>query len=270
MIVETCQRWTLGREYRRPAGELIRPSEYEVVRIDDWAVSRDFVATHHYARSASPTSHSFGLYRRGELVGVALFGPPASMNAHHFVWPTLTIDEAVTLGRLVLLEEAPGNSESWFVARCFEQLREAGVVAVESCADPQPRTTDTGRRVHRGHAGCVYQALGARHVGRTNPATLRLLPDGTCLSNRTIGTLVRGERGGGRAVTELVRYGADPLCEGEDALVWLQLWRARLTRSMRHHGCLRYLWCLKRQRRRELLERHEALPYPKIDLERAA
>jgi hypothetical protein len=192
------------------------------------------------------------------------------MNAHRFVWPTLTITEAVTLGRLVLLEEVPGNAESWFVARCFELLREAGVVAVESCADPQPRTTDTGLRVHRGHAGTVYQALGARHVGRTRPATLRLLPDGTCLSNRTAGKLVRRERGGDRVIAELVRHGADPVIAGEDALAWLRLWRARLTRPMRHRGNFRYLWCLDRRRRRELLERHVALSYPKIDLERAA
>ena len=263
MIIETVQRWTLGREYRRPAGELIRPSEYDVRPIEDWAIARDFVAQHHYAASASPTSHSFGLYRFGALVGVALFGPPASTNAHAKVWPTLASDEAVTLGRLVLLEEVPGNAESWFVARCFELLAERGIVAVESCADPQPRTRADGAPVHRGHLGIVYQALNARHVGITNPSTLRLLPDGTCLSNRAAGKLVRGERGADRAAAELVRWGADPLHAGEDPLAWLRLWRARLTRPMRHHGCYRYLWALDRSRRRELLDRHQAVAYPK-------
>lgn len=262
MIVETCQRWTERRESRRPAGELIRPSEYEVAPIEDWAVARDFVATHHYAASASPTSHSFGLYRRGELVGVALFGPPASMNAHRAVWPSLAIAEAVTLGRLVLLEDVPGNGESWFVAQCFRILAVRGVVAVESCADPQPRTRADGSRVHRGHLGIVYQSLNARHVGRTNPSTLRLLPDGTCLSNRAAGKLVRGERGANRAVVELVRWGAEPLRDGEDPLGWLRQWRAQLTRPMRHQGCFRYIWSLDR-RRRELLDRHEAVAYPK-------
>lgn len=37
MIIETVQRWTLGREYRRPAGELIRPSEYDVELLDGCA-----------------------------------------------------------------------------------------------------------------------------------------------------------------------------------------------------------------------------------------
>lgn len=264
MIVDTCQRWLGGRASRRPAGEPIRVADYEVAALKEWSVARDFVARHHYAASASPTSHSFGLLRRGELAGVALFGPPASMNAHRAVWPTLAIDEAVTLGRLVLLDEVPGNGESWFVSRCFDALRERGIVGVESCADPQPRTRQSGERVFRGHLGIVYQATNGRYVGKTRPATLRLLPDGAVLSNRTMGKLARGERGSGRAVAELVRWGADPVLSGEDALEWLRRWRAALTRPMRHHGNHRYLWCLDRRRRREVLV-SPAVAYPKGD-----
>lgn len=263
MIVDAVQRWELGRESRRPAGELIRASAYDVEPIEDWSIPRDFVAAHHYAGDTSPTSHPFGLYLRGELVGVALFGPPASVNAHRAVWPSLTSDEAVTCGRLVLLDAVPGNGESWFKARCFELLAARGIVGVESCADPEPRTRADGTRVHRGHLGIVYQALNAHHTGRTNPTTLRLLPDGTCLSNRAAGKVVRGERGGAAVIAKLVRWGAEPLCNGEDALAWLRLWRARLTRPMRHHGCFRYLWCLDRRRRREVLGRHAVVAYPK-------
>lgn len=266
MDIDTCQRWTEGRESRRPAGELIKTAAYDVAPIDDWSIARDFVAAHHYARSASPTSHSFGLYRGG-LVGVALFGPPASMNAHRKVWPTLQVNQAVTLGRLVLLEDVPGNGESWFVSQCFGLLRERGIVAVESCADPQPRTRGDGSRVFRGHLGIIYQATNGRYVGKTNPATLRLLPDGTCLNNRAMGKLARGERGSERAVDELVRWGADPLRPGQDALSWLRFWRGKLTRPMRHFGNHRYLWCLDKRRRREVLTA-EQLAYPK-DVARA-
>jgi hypothetical protein len=71
-------------------------------------VARAFVTRHHYAASSSSTAHRYGLYCRGDLVGVALFGPPASMAAHRAVFPTLTIREAVTFGRLVLLDAVPG------------------------------------------------------------------------------------------------------------------------------------------------------------------
>jgi hypothetical protein len=267
MIVDTCQRWTERRETRRPAGELIRTSAYDVERLATASVAKAFVERHHYAGTASSPAHRFGLYRCGELVGVALFGPPASMNAHRAVFPMLTTKEAVTLGRFVLVDDVPGNGESWFVARCFELLRQAGVVAVESCADPQPRTTLDGGVVHRGHLGIIYQATNGRYMGRTGAATLRLLPDGTVFSNRASGKLVRGEQGHGYAGAQLERWGAAPLRAGEDPLRWLRRWRERLTRTMRHRGNYRYLWCLDPQRRKDVLVYGPNLPYPKERLQ---
>jgi hypothetical protein len=116
------------------------------------------------------------------------------MAAHRAVFPSLTIREALTLGRLVLLDSVPGNGESWFLARCFELLRTTGIIAVESCADPEPRTTTSGAIVLRGHVGTIYQATNGHYVGKTNPCTLRLLPDGTCYSNRTSGKRTRRRR----------------------------------------------------------------------------
>jgi hypothetical protein len=211
VIAQHVQRWAEGRASRRPAGELIRTAAYDVAAIDSAAVARAFVARHHYSASASSPAHRYGLHCRGELVGVALFGPPASMAAHRAVFPSLTIREAVTLGRLVLLDAVPGNGESWFLARCFELLRAVGVVAVESCADPEPRTTASGRLVLRGHVGTIYQATNGHYIGRTNPSTLRLLPDGTCYSNRTSGKLAQGDIGRRYAAAQL-EVGAPSRC----------------------------------------------------------
>jgi hypothetical protein len=52
MITDTCQRYTEGRETRRPAGEIIRPSAYDAVAIDP-ASAVAFVERHHYAASCS-------------------------------------------------------------------------------------------------------------------------------------------------------------------------------------------------------------------------
>lgn len=263
MITDACQRWLLGREHRRPAGETIRTAEYEVVALAA-TEAKAFVELHHYARSCSPTAHPFGLYRSGTLSGVAVFGPLPSMNAHRAVFPTLSTTEGVTLGRLVLLDDVPGNGESYFVSRCFALLRTAGIVAVESCADPEPRAALDGKRVHRGHVGTVYCALNGRYIGKTNPASLRLLPDGTVFSNRSSGKVVRAEQGRAYAGAELVDWGADPLQHGEDPLEWVQRWRTRLTRPMRHQGNHRYLWVLDDRRRRELEPYGPRREYPKI------
>jgi hypothetical protein len=45
VITNIVQRWTLGREHRRPAGELIRPAAYDVAPIASSAIARGFVAT---------------------------------------------------------------------------------------------------------------------------------------------------------------------------------------------------------------------------------
>ena len=263
MIVDDCQRWTERRESRRPAGEVIQTSGYEVAPIAS-AVARAFVETHHYSGTFSPASHRYGLHDHGELVGVAVFGCAPSMAAHRAVFGDLTITQGVTLGRLVLLDRVPGNGESWFVSRAFALLREAGVVAVESCADPEPRPAADGKLTHRGHVGTVYQALNARYVGRTNAASLRLLPDGTCLNNRACGKIARREQGCDYAVAQLVRWGAEALRDDEDALTWLRTWRGQLTRPMRHGGNHRYLWCLDKRQRRAVLDHKPTLAYPKL------
>lgn len=265
MITDQTQRWELGREYRRPAGELITKSAFDIAPIEEDSVARAFVATHHYAKHASPSAHRFGLYRRGELEGVALFGPPPSENAHAKVFPTLAEDAAVTLGRFVLLQSVPGNAESYFVARCFELLRAAGVVAIESCADPQPRIREDGSKVHRGHLGIIYQATNGRYVGKTDPNTMHLLPDGTCFSKRAMSKIRAKERGWERQVEMLVRFGAEPLDPNADRaerIAYVARWRAALCRKVRHYGNHRYLWCLDRRRRKEILTA-PALPYPK-------
>lgn len=263
MIVDFCQRFTDGRESRRPAGELIKTSAFDVELIAPRLAKR-FVKQHHYLKTASSTAHPFGLYRLGELAGVALFGPPASMAAHRAVFPTLTPREGVSLGRFVLVDDVPGNGESWFIARCFELLRARGVVAVESQSDPGPRVTIDGRTVFGGHLGIIYQATNGRYVGKTNAATRYLLSDGTCFSNRAGGKVRNGERGRRYAARQLGQWGADPIEPGENVREWLAYWTARLTRTVRHRGNYRYMWCLDRRRRREVLRR-DALPYPKFE-----
>lgn len=277
MITDDVQRWNRRQEYRRRADEMIRTSEYEVAPISP-TLAKAFVREHHYSGTCSSPAHAFGLAHHGELVGVSCFGPPASTNAHNKVFPTLTQKEAVTLGRLVLQDSVAGNGETWFIARCFELLatpklyrpidRKTGqprvpVVAVESCADPQPRANDRGDVVFRGHLGTIYQALNGQFIGMTNHATLRLFNDGTVFSNVASGKVVRADQGEDYAIGQLVSHGADALQRGEDPLTWIRTWKERLTHKMRHRGNYRYLWSLDRRRRKEVLSRFPTLPYPK-------
>lgn len=253
MISDDCQRFTERRESRRPAGELIRRAEYDVDPISPGA-AKSFVVHHHYAGTCGPTAHPFGLFRFGVLVGVACFGPAASSAAHAAVFPTLDARRGTTLSRFVLLDEVPGNGESYFLARCLDVLRARGVVGVETCADPI-----------RGHVGTIYQATNAHHVGRTGRRTVRVFADGEVFSARAASKVRTGDRGRAYAVSQLVRRGAPRPDEGDDLGRWLAEWLPQLTTTQRHPGCFRYLWCLDRRRRREVL-RAPALPYPKFEV----
>jgi hypothetical protein len=82
------------------------------------------------------------------------------------------------LGRLVLLDEVPGNGETWFLGRCFACLRREGLAGVVLFSDPCRRLNREGVQVFGGHVGTVYQAHNAVYLGRGTPRTLALLPDG--------------------------------------------------------------------------------------------
>ncbi len=240
-----CQRWRERRDSYRPARETIRRAEYDVAPIAGDTVARSFVEAHHYSASYPAARERFGLYRFGELAGVAVFSHPTNDKVITGTFPSIDRLAGVELGRLVLLDEVAANGESYFVARCFEQLRVLGYRGVVSFSDPVPRTTLDGRTVMPGHVGIIYQALNARYLLRSTPRTLRLLPDGTVLSPRTLQKIRAQEKGWLGAIAELEAHGADPF-DG-DARAWVRRVVPAITRPLRHPGNHRYAWALDRR-----------------------
>jgi hypothetical protein len=96
--------------------EPIRTAEYEVAEVSDDTTARQFILQHHYAHSYPSARFRVGLYRHGELAGVAVFSHPCSnaVLTNVFEAPVLT---TVELGRFVLLDSVAGNGETWFLAR---------------------------------------------------------------------------------------------------------------------------------------------------------
>lgn len=162
-----CQRWRDGKTRYRPAGEVIKPREFEVGAIRGDQEARAFIERHHYLRSYPAARRRFGLFRKGSLTGVAVFSHPVN-DRSLAVFPG-TASESLELGRLVLLDDVAANGESWFVSRCFDALRREGFVGVVSFCDPLPRQGEGGEVVFNGHIGVVYQALSAIYLGRSQP-----------------------------------------------------------------------------------------------------
>jgi hypothetical protein len=254
------QRWAEGRSRFRPAGEVIRPADYEVAPMASDAEAKAFVETHHYSRTYPAARFRVGLYRRGALVGVAVFSHPCSDKVLTSVFPDAR--SSVELGRFVLLEDVPGNGETWFLARAFAVLKAAGIRGVVSFSDPVPRAAADGRRVFAGHIGTIYQAHNGRYLGRGTARTLRLLPDARVLSDRAIQKIRSGDRGWRYSAAQLEAFGA-PACpaEAEARGAWLAEALEALTRRMRHPGNHKYAWALDRR-----LELPAGLAYPKMEL----
>jgi hypothetical protein len=258
MITATAQRWRNGQESRRPAGEPIQTRLYEVEPIPGDQEAKAFVQKHHYSRSYPAARRRFGLYRQGELQGVAVFSHP--MNQRVLALFPGDPKESVELGRFVLLDEVPANGESFFLARCFEFLRAEGFLGIVSFSDPTARLNSQGDTVFRGHIGTIYQATNATYLGRGTPRTLRLLPDGTPLNERSLSKIRSQERGHVYAEEILHHHGAQP--KGNmDPKEWLHQELPRITRPLTHPGNHRYAWILPKKARKHL---PPSLPYPKI------
>lgn len=153
----------------------------------------------HFASGVNHPGEVRGLFGSGRWVGIT------AGEARTGLFEELELSagaalEAVELGRFVLLDSVPGNGETWFLGRCFEQLRTHGLFGVVSFSDPTPRTSSSGDRVFPGHVGTIYQAHNAAYLGRGTARTLRLLPDGSVFSARTAQKIRSQERGWQHAV----------------------------------------------------------------------
>lgn len=266
METNVSQRWRQRRAiYRRP-DEQIRTSDFEVAEINDDKTAKNFVIEHHYSASYPAARFRFGLYRRGVLVGVTVYSHPMNDKVLG-IFPGQPRD-SVELGRLVLIDEVPGNGESWFLARTFELLAAKETIGIISHSDPMPRCASDGKVIFPGHIGICYQASNGVFLGRSNSHYQKILPDGTILSPRAIskirakasGKPAKVCQGWEYAVKLLQQQGAsepDP----ENLKWWLDHWLGKLARSQYHPGCYRYCWVLNRRYRKVL---PPSLKYPKV------
>lgn len=236
-----------------PDTELIDPSRYSVDFLDGKGsdkVAKAFVEMHHYSGSYPAARERAVLSCDGEVVGVAVFSQPAS-EAVLAKMPCVR-EDAVELGRLVLLDNVPGNGETWMLARAREGLRKRGYKVLLSHSDPMPRRALDGRLVLPGHVGLIYQADNAHYAGRSGDELHVLKPDGTILSPRAMTKIRQWERGAEREVERLVAIGAaEPTGrelatrDGRRAWMWREIFRT--CRRLPHPGNHRYLWAIDKK-----------------------
>ena len=254
------QRWRTRRTRFVPSATAINPADYAVDIIRSEKVTAGFLAEHHYLGTLPVSRLACGLYRNGrggqsDLVGVAVFTQPVNNASVRLRTGLTDPNSAFDLGRLVLLDDVPGNGESWFVARAMKLLRaeKPDVEAVIAYSDPIRQELPDGRVILPGHIGFVYQALSASYTGRTQARRRLIMPDGSILSDRTISKIVTGDNGASPAIDRLTRAGAPAPRAGEGPRDWLKrLETERFVTRHHHPGCHAYTFPLVRRARRAL------------------
>lgn len=259
MQADFVQRWRVRVPRYRPARECIDTTAYDVVELRNDTEAKAFVENHHYSGTYPAARFRFGLTRGSHLVGVAVFSHPCNDAVLTSVFGGEAI-ESVELGRFVLLDDVPGNGETWFLARCFQALRLRELRGVVAFSDPHPRHDVHGRVVMPGHIGVIYQAHNGHYLGRSSKRTLHLLPDGSVFSARAASKVRRREVGWQYAVEQLVAAGAQPPSTTRDLRPWLQEALGAL-RRLQHPGNHRYAWGLHRA-----VKLASTLPFPKRGL----
>lgn len=244
--VSACQRWRDRRASYRSAGEGFDPSRYDV-RVIPESVAKAFVIQHHYAGSSPACRLSVGMFERQPfqaeaLVGVAVFSVPmtdAVITKHLNLPPRLGVE----LGRLVLLDHCPGNSETYMLGRAFRLLKaeKPEVRGIVSFCDPIERRAANGDLIKPGHRGTIYRAHNGTYGGRGTARTLRLSPDGRVVSDRAISKIRNSQRGEGYALRQLAEMGLPARAPHEDGRRYLDRVLPAL-RSLRHPGNHVFTW----------------------------
>lgn len=155
---------------------------YTVELVDRHAV-RDFIEQHHYSHNINGlmSSYCFAMYdQQQRMVGAMIYGKLGMANA----WKKYgkSIDEVMELRRLVLVDDTPKNSESYFIGRTLRWLKaNTAVTTIVSYADP-----------NYGHSGVIYRATNFEHVGMTAPGKV-IIWNGKKYHDKAIRTKYKGE-----------------------------------------------------------------------------
>lgn len=259
METNVAQRWRNKKPVFIVRDNCFNPRIHDIAPIDE-KTAKAYIISSHYSKSFPASRRRFGLFRRGELIGAAVFSHPMSdkVLTNYFGGRA---SESIELGRFVISDVADDfNSESWFFAQCRRELKREGFRGVVAFSDDLCRTKLDGTIVFGGHVGIFYGASSGIYTGRSERTSIRLLPDGTILSRRAISKIRNSEQGHEYASKILVSYGADePPADAQERKIWLEIWLDKLTRKVRHPGNHRYLFGLQKS-----ITLPKSLPYPKI------
>jgi len=118
-------------------------------------VAKELIIKNHYSHKWSSCRYAIGLFDADDLIGVAVYGFPVGRQTVKSITPNMENTDVLELTRLWLEDEAPKNSESYFLGKTFDWLRKNTEIKVLiSYSDPM-----------QNHLGIIYQATNWWYQG---------------------------------------------------------------------------------------------------------
>lgn len=259
MEVDFTQRWRERRAVFLQKQVFFNPCRHEVGKIPP-KLAADWIIKNHYLGSFPSASVCYGIFRSGELAGVAVLGTAQHKNTIPNVFGPAHAKDCLLLQRFALEDVLEFNAESYFLARVRAALKREGYCGILTMSDETPKTDALGNITFPGHIGTIFKSDNAIYLGRTAKSEEYIFADGSVLANRSFSKLVNNESGWNYMAQRFEFYGAS-VCPAnvEDRREWGFYWRGRLTRKQKNSGKLRYAWSLHPK-----IILPKSLPYPRL------
>jgi hypothetical protein len=206
--------------------------DYRIELIDK-NVAKKIIIENHYSHKWTSCRYAIGLFDKQILIGVAIYGFPVGRQTVKSITANLQNNEVLELTRLWLVDEAPKNSESYFLGKTFDWLRKnTNIKVLISYSDPM-----------QDHLGIIYQATNWLYQGNNTMLIKGYLHK------------INGEIMHPRTVVAL--YGTTKV----DELKKIDSTYERIEMKKKH----RYLYILNKKDRKLIISelKHKVIPYPK-------
>lgn len=203
---------------------------YHIAKIEK-SVAKDLIVKNHYSHKWTSCRYAIGLFDGDKLIGVAVYGFPVGRQTVKSITPELQNNEVLELTRLWLVDDAPKNSESYFLGRTFDWLRKNTKTKVLiSYSDPM-----------QGHVGTIYQATNWLYQGNNTMLVRGYLHE------------INGELMHPRKVVSL--YGTIKTAD----ILKIDPGYKRVETMKKH----RYIYILRDRKKVIASLKHKTMPYPK-------
>ena len=169
-------------EIEEPADIKVRDTIVSKVATRDVA---EFARRHHYTGTMGNAAWRWGLWHNTTLLGVVAYNLP-TRDAQAGVFGEEHLEHVWHMGRLVMAEDAPRNSESRLISLSLKEIQRER---------PDVWAVLTFAAVDAGHIGYVYQATNAIYTGTGGQAVYYINQRGERMATSHISQTQAREKG---------------------------------------------------------------------------